>query len=327
MSRKPLAVVISDVHYSLNTLSVADRAFKCALEKAEELGMPLIDCGDLTNDKAILRAEVVNTLVETFAHSKVPSYCLVGNHSLINEKSKEHALNFLWPYTSIIDHPQELDGFYFIPYQANPEDFYAAIEQFPKGSIVFAHQGTIGGHMGDYIKDPSAIDPERIKDYKVFLGHYHRHYENGNTVSIGNPYTLTFGEAYDGMKGYLVVYDDGSYEKVVLPLRKHHIIEISANNDDKMLATISNLNYGEDAIIWVKAHGTKSELSRISKQSFPGFNNFKLDLVPIEENIIKQEVQNKRPNELLDGIIDSLNEPQSVKIELKGLWKTLFETT
>lgn len=324
MSRKPLAVVISDVHYSLNTLSIADKAFKCALEKAEELGVPLIDCGDLTNDKAILRAEVVNTLVETFAHSKVPSYCLIGNHSLINEKSKEHALNFLWPYISIIDHPQELDGFYFIPYQSNPDDFYAAIEQFPKDSIVFGHQGTIGGHMGDYIKDSSAIDPKRITDYRVFLGHYHRHYENGNTVSIGNPYTLTFGEAYDGPKGYLVVYDDGSYERIILPLRRHLIHEMIVAED---FVTPTIFSPKPDDIVWIKIRGTKSSLSKITKESFTNLTNFKLDLIPIEESIIKQEVQNKRPNELLDGIIDSLNEPQSVKIELKGLWKTLFETT
>lgn len=322
--RKPIAVVISDVHYSLNTYPLADAAFRAAIDKAAELRVPLIDCGDLTNDKAILRAEVVNTLLLTMEYARcsdVPLYLLIGNHSLVNEKGKDHALNFLHPYANVVSHPVSAGGFNFVPYQNAAEKFLEAIGRFPKGSIVFGHQGTKGGQLGDYVKDASAFDPEQVKDWRVFLGHYHSHYELDTTVSIGNPYTLTFGEASTAPKGFLVVYEDGSYTREILELRRHEVLELDVEGLDIYLHTGAHPRPID--LLWLKVRGTHSELNALKKSQVAarlGRQDFKLDKIYTDGPALDADKsEGKTDIQLLDAVIDSQDDSADEKAALKAL--------
>ncbi len=331
---KPLAVVISDIHYTLNTIEIADAALRAAIIKAANLGVPLIDCGDLTNDKAIIRGEIIKRIMSTIdfaADGGVTILHLVGNHSLINEKSQDHALDFLRTQSTLISYPVEiphLGG--FIPYQNDPEKFYEAIKKFPKKSIVFAHQGALGGAMGDYIRDPSAIDPKKIKDWRVFLGHYHRQYDLENTVSVGNPYTLTFGEAGDGPKGYLIVYEDGSYSREILDYRKHIIMDFDKKNYDFAIGKwkhIPGMNRNPADLIWVKVHGTRSDLLQVSKQKFSeatGIKNFKLDKIVVESEEQAQVKEDLTDSEIFDKVIEGTSESKEQQKYLKGLWREIM---
>lgn len=328
---KPIAVLISDVHYTLSTLEVADTAWRAAVDKAAELKVPLIDAGDITNDKAILRAEVVNRLLETQRYatsSWVECLYLVGNHSLINEKGSEHSLHFLG--SEVVSEVTQMGsyGIWLIPYQASSDAFYAALNTIPKGSIVIAHQGTLGGYLGDYVKDSSAFDPTLTRDWRIFLGHYHRHYELENTVSIGNPYTLTFGEAHDGPKGFLVLYEDGSYTREILPLRKHIIYDIGPGEQ------ITAHGYNPGDLVWFKVRDDRSILDRTKMQirakisSLISNSNFKLDLIPTtaaeecpQEN---NRTEKLTDTETLDKLIDGTAESDDQKVYLKSLWRDLI---
>ena len=105
MQRKPVAVLISDVHYNLNNLKLADAAMRQATDKAQILGVPFIVAGDLHDTKANLRGECVNAILETFSHLKLKALVLVGNHDKINEKSEDNALGFLEGHVNFIcDH-------------------------------------------------------------------------------------------------------------------------------------------------------------------------------------------------------------------------------
>lgn len=324
-----LAVVISDIHYSLQTLQLADTAFRSAIDKAAALGVPCIDCGDITSDKAILRAEVIKAITDTlkYAASKgVRVYCVVGNHSLWNQKGDEHALTFMEPYATVISAPCTVDGFHFIPYQKSEEAFLAAINQFPLGSIVFGHQGTKGGQLGDYIRDLTAFDPNDVADWRVFLGHYHAHYELGTTVSIGNPYTLTFGEAKDGPKGYLIVRTDGTFSRVILPLRHHIVLEYDASECGWRSIRPDILR--PDDVVWVKLRGTSSELSTVTKSKvsqFLGIEAFKFDKIVTAQDDITEQYQATSGAEILDGLIDSVASTPELRAEYKALWRELVE--
>src|SRR5579862_1378127 len=105
---KSLAVLVSDVHYNVHTLKLADAAMRMAIVKANKLEVPLIVAGDLHDTKANLRGECVNAMIETFKQCNKPPYIIVGNHDRINEKSHEHSLNFLAPYCHIVDSPNNL---------------------------------------------------------------------------------------------------------------------------------------------------------------------------------------------------------------------------
>lgn len=290
--------------------------------------LPLVISGDLHDTKGLIRAECANTMIATMKYAEdcgVPVYILVGNHDLIHEKSSEHALEFLSPYAMIIDRPQVIGSLHFIPYQNTAAKFLAEINKFKKGSIVIAHQGTIGGQLGDYVKDSSAFDPAAVKDYKVFLGHYHAHYELGTTVSIGNPYTLTFGEAKDPEKGFLVVHEDGTYDRILTHQRRHWVVAV----DFKDLEDLDFSASRSDDLMWFKVTGRRSELDSLDKIALGnrlfGHTNFKLDKTCVDAVTVEQQKDdNKTAEELMDAVIDNTSESGDTKEELKHLWRELI---
>lgn len=316
---KPSCIVISDVHFSLNNMDLALAAFKAAIAKAIELKLPLIDCGDLTNDKAILRGEYVNSLIEVLSHAKtkgVQIILLVGNHSLVNEKGKEHVLHFLKPYATIIDTITVLDNYAFIPYQSNNNDFLKALYSIPPGYLVFTHQGVKGAFMGDYIQDKSSVELNQLSSYRIISGHYHRHQTLGSVTYIGSPYTITYGEANDGPKGFLIVNQDGTFTREILNLRKHIIIE--RRFDDHLYDPVANYNPGD--LVRVKLTGPKQLLNQIDKQSLGlkliGHSNFRLDLVAEESTTRVEHTLNLTDNEIMLQLIED-NAPNLKEVYLE----------
>lgn len=340
MSKKPIAVLISDVHFSLSTLELADKAFRTAIDKAAELGVPLIDCGDLTNDKAIIRAEVANRLLKTMDYAfnkQVFVYLLVGNHSLVNEKGKEHALNFLECFNvNIIDSPTsravDVGGiyrdFHFIPYQSSNEEFVKTLKTMHPGDLVIAHQGFKGAHMGDYIQDNSSVDPKDCEGYRIFSGHYHKHQTLGNITYVGNPYTLSFGEANDGPKGFLVLFDDGSFEREILDLRRHVILEGTVHQDRVFLEDQPGINMSD--IVWFKLRGLKAELAKLDKKGLSnyviGHTNFRLDLLPTDtpSSTKASDLEKLTDPQIFDKLLDTSSPEQSE--DLKKLWREVYES-
>jgi hypothetical protein len=333
MSSKPVAVLISDVHYNVTTLPVANTAMKAALAKAEELKVPLVDAGDLLDTKAILRAECVNALIDLFSKSSTRIVLLVGNHTLINEKGKEHVLNFLRPHCDIIDSPmwdEELQS-WLIPYESNSQTLQKTLSDIPGGSRLIMHTGVQSAFMGHYIQDKSSLPKESYANYRVVSGHYHRAQDIkcgrprkgavGLFTYIGNPYTLSFGEAQDGSKGFGVLMSDGTLERIPTNLRKHVIIEETVGEFKEVpkLAT--------DDLLWLKVRGPKSELSKLNKKAlgarYIGHSNFKLDLIPTDSNVSQPPQKTTEP-ELLDHLISDLAESEEFKVYLKELWREII---
>lgn len=348
---KPLAVLISDVHYSMSTLDLADTAFRAAIDEAARLKIPLIDCGDLTNDKAILRAEVVNTLINTMKYAEdrgVKVHLLVGNHSLINEKGKEHALNFLAPYADIVSQHTTIfinkTKIGMIPYQSSSEAFKNAVLEIEKTDvdcdIIITHQGFKGAFMGDYFQDKTSVEPEFMEGYIVYSGHYHKHQTIGPILYVGNPYTLSFGEANDGPKGYLVIGSDGSYKHVALKLRRHYFIDMHA---DYVVDLLHN-NSPSEALSYIPPYSpvklrisgvTKPQLKVLKKAAigakFFGHTDFGLELVEVisqsndSSSGIPVQFQGAEGNtKLFDMLIDQLPGNDEDKTHLKAMWRKMM---
>lgn len=337
--KKPKAVLISDVHYSLSTLDVADAAFKVASEHAKDLRVPLIDCGDLTNDKAVIRAEVMNRIkarVKTASTPNLPLlwlphtiYFLVGNHSLINEKAKEHALGFITDGI-VVSETSKINDFVFVPYA----------DQFPKdldpSKIIITHKGLKGANMGHYVKDLSSQDPSAFAGLRVISGHYHQAQDiplpNGGMWSyIGSPYTLTFAEAFDPPKGYAVLYEDGTLERIPLNLRKHVVITYNVETNQYVEEKTSSKQVNANDIVKVVLEGPQSLLTNVNKQKLVTLLNlpntsFKLELQPykVEEELTAKQEQ-LLDHEILDGIIDSLPETNEQRARLKQEWRELVK--
>lgn len=336
-SPKPIAVLISDVHYNQKTLELANASMRQAISKANSLNVPLIVAGDLHDTKANLRAECVNAMIETFKLAKEKPYVIIGNHDRINEKAASHALSFLSAYTTLITSPCTFPSsprLLLLPYSNDPGQFQHWIRQYQEGSTIICHQGVEGSNMGDYIQDKSAIKPEDVAGRRVISGHYHARQtillpDGGTWDYIGNPYTLGFGEANDPEKGYQILMEDGRLRHTPTRLPAHVVLEFNAKEDE--FRHSSKLSSNDK--LWVKVRGTANALSAFNKIEVANrlgiTQPFRLDLIPdeVETTQIEHTPTQSGP-EILDALIDSLtNTGDDQKERLKSLWKDLNEKT
>jgi DNA repair exonuclease SbcCD nuclease subunit len=331
---KPIAVLISDVHFNVHTLELASLALRKAQFKALLLKVPLVIAGDLLDTKAIIRAEVANRLIELLSVKDAPeTIILVGNHDLVNEKGKEHALNFLKPYAVVIENPQvgSLNGtaVQMIPYQSDPQviiDLLTPDEESYAPQLVIMHQGVQGSAMGDYVIDKSALPKEAFAGLRVISGHYHPRQDivcpdEGLVSYVGNPYTLGFGEANDPEKGFQILHDDGTLEFIPTNLRKHVIYDLTFGTPKE------GAKHNPEDLVWIKFRGTKEQLAGFPKEKLTeGLEavSVKIDYIPLDqETQTPSKADSMSQSDLLDSMIDSMtNTGDDTKGRLKALWRT-----
>lgn len=330
---KPLAVIIGDIHFQPQTLELASAAVKQAIEKALELDVPLVLNGDTTDTKVNVRGECMNRLLELLVPSDNPEiYVSVGNHDLFNEKSSDHVLGFLRPYVKVVDRTRHVvtknGSFHIIPYMSDTSLMRNWLDVQTRGSILIMHQGVQTAFMGHYAQDKSSLPPEAFNNLRVIASHYHRRQdikcgETGLFSYIGNPYTLSFGEAQDPEKGFAVLYSDGSLEFVPTNLRKHVVLDFHL----RQLGLCYLPNPGD--LVWLKLRGPESELAQIEKKDLAqqlGIDDFRLDLIPDgAEEVVETDVV-ETAGDTLDSLIDATGETDKQKSNLKKVWRDLLET-
>lgn len=329
---QPIAVIINDIHYNLETLSLANKALKQAVDKANDLSVPLIIAGDLHDTKANLRAECITAILNTLKECELQPIVIPGNHDKINEKSTEDALSFLNDTAFVVREPRsfdvELDHYsgylaHLIPYQNDTNKLRQYLESLKHGSRLIIHQGVTGSNMGTYIRDATAISKEYFKNFRTISGHYHTRQEivcgpvRDNQVGLftytGNPFTLSYGEANDPEKGFHVLRSNGTLEFIPTNIRKHIVIECTA---DHITAPIM-----PNDLVWLKIKGLRSQLAKISKLNYP--SNYKIDLIPTDKVEITNGIQHLSQDLRLDSIIDSTDTDEDTKNRLKALWRRL----
>jgi DNA repair exonuclease SbcCD nuclease subunit len=340
-TKTPIAVLISDIHYNLNTIQMADNTLCQAIEKANILEVPLIVAGDLHDTKANLRAECVNAMINSFSKLKYPCYIMVGNHDLINEKSSENSLNFLQSsLINIVSKPSYLPDVnaHLIPYQNTTEKVLQAIKGIPAGATLIMHQGVKGSNSGDYYLDHSAVNHESLKDYRVISGHYHTRQDIyfhgkkqprdiGTFSYIGNPYTLNFGESKDPEKGFQILNSDGSLEVVYTKLRKHVLLEYRHEEIHLLKDYKENLN--KDVLLKIRITGPKHSLASISKETIsevlPFFQSYALEFVP-EDSSIKEETRLvENDADIVRSLVEGISAEDAVKKQLKVLFEEVLK--
>lgn len=339
-----IAVLTSDIHYNLNTLPLADAALRQAVNKANQLNVPLIIAGDLHDTKANLRGECISAILATVKQAKLKPYVIVGNHDMINERGTSHALEFLDGHVTLVtDYTHiHIDNkrIVILPYQASSETASAYFKQVPRGSIVIAHQGLKSSDAGEYINDKSAIPADCVSHLRIISGHYHTRQSictavgpAGLSVSseaglwdyIGNPYTLTFGEANDPEKGFQVLMDDASLQFVPTNLRKHIVMEL---NWDLTVLSQSGTQTHPDDLLWVKVKGPTERLTQLTRACLAqslGTDSFKLTYEPEEIAPILQASHGLTDRPLLSSLIESAQISQEQKSRISALIESLNE--
>lgn len=331
---KPLAILVSDVHYSIATLPEADFCLAEAVSASIDLSVPLIIAGDLNDTKAHLRAECVNAMLATL--SKVPHgvTILVGNHDKINEKSSENSLEFLARKDRKIIREETYDknlDVWFIPYQHDTEHMRSILRKIPDNSRIIMHQGLVGGLPGGYNFDRSAINSQDVEKFQVFSGHYHQHqtsvHRTGNTFTyIGNPYTLDFSEAAHGPKGFIILNDDFTFTRSHIDsVRTHFVLDLELEElHDR--EDLYDHSLREQDLILVKIRGPKAKLSLLTKAEVRTAlrlptDSFRLDLIAdVEAPVLSVRHLGKEARDIFFGILDTDSAEQKIREDAKKLW-------
>lgn len=333
---QPIAVLISDVHVSMPTLGISIAALEQAITKANELEIPLVVAGDLHDTKALMRGECIAEMLKIFSEAVIRPIVIPGNHCRINERSDAHSLEFLRHCTTIIDkitYVPKLDAF-CIPYYHDPDALRKDLKALPKDVTLIAHQGVQSASAGDYIQDKSALTLEDFSGFRVISGHYHTRQtiqlpDGGQFDYIGNPYSLTFGEAKDPAKGYQILHADGSLKFVPTCLRKHVIIEAKVEGPKLNIIMATAESTTSEDLVWVKLLGTKQELSAWNKsrvQNALGLPpSFRYDPVPTEtaNSAYIQANSNLSQYEQFVAFLNASSLDQYTKKRLTVLSKTL----
>lgn len=348
--REIIAVLISDVHYNVDTKELADKAMRQAIKLANDSKVPLVMAGDLHDTKAKLDGTCVKMMLNTIEQCLVRPYILIGNHDRINEKSSEHSLEFLRNAANIIVRPITAPKIgWLIPYDHDPENLRKFLAELPAGSRLIMHQGVQGAKMGDYVIDKSSLPKECYAKFQVISGHYHPRQSivtggqyvgshQGTFQFIGNPFSLGFSEAVqinsDGSleqddlqeKGFQILYEDGTLEFVPTNLRKHIRVKIMVGDLDYDKSMFWQAEYKTGDLVWVTVRGHRQYLDKVTRQEvadaleLPSVD-FKLDFEATDEIQAPENEEKLTQHELLDNIIDGLKTDDEQKARLKELWR------
>ena len=334
---EPSAVLISDVHFSIATLSRAKAALQMAIDKANELTVPVFVLGDLHDTKANMRAECVKAMLDVANTCATHLSIIVGNHDKINEKSSfsEHSLHFLREAGFfILDQPAAFQNYAFIPYCSTSEKFLKNLAEVPNNYTILAHQGLKSAAAGEYFQDHSAVPIEALAGRKVISGHYHTSQtiplpEGGSWTYLGNPYTLNFGEAGDPPKGFKVLMEDGTLEHIRCDLPKHVILDLHFFGETYGVSHNYTTIKPNDLVL-IKAHGTAKELQKVTqkwvKEELELSASSRIELNRVDDGQTAPPVLHNNPKQTLDSIIDLLeNHTNDDKARLKTLLKSLLE--
>jgi len=326
MNKTPIAVIITDIHFHLNTIKEASEVLLQAGHSAKVLNVPLLILGDTNDTKGVLRAECINTMIECFSilkRERVTSYLLVGNHDKINEKSKEHTLNFLKPFVDVVETPRLVSSLgQLIPYQDDPLEFSRIMSTTPAGVRVFMHQGVIGANMGEYVLDRSAVSSSLFENNKAYSGHYHLRHQVGNVLFVGNPYTKSFAESEDGPKGFTILYSDDTTHLVPTNLRRHVVLNLHLNDLHRPVEGVNPRD-----LVWVKLSGPEHIISKINPASAGltlfGSPIYKLTLFPDDAKTKVEVASTTTQEQLFDHLIDNSSYEEEEKGRLRKLWRSL----
>lgn len=320
---------MGDIHFTVPTLELATAALTQAIDKATELNVPLILNGDTLDSKSIIQGRVANRLIELLKSVEIPVYINTGNHDQLHEKSKESSLNFLKPYATVISEPTWINDLnaWIVPYHSDQSKLRQFLAKAKSGTLIM-HQGIQGANMGHYLKDSSSLPKEEFANFRVIASHYHLRQDIkcgrpqkgaiGLFSYIGNPYSLTWGESGDGLKGYSILMDDGILEFVPTYLRRHIQLELTTEN-----YLSRPIGIAKNDLLWIKVLGPRSELIKLDKKTVWPHGDYKLELIPTGEDkkLIKKAATAETT---LDAIIDAAEETELQKSTLKQLWREVL---
>tara|TARA_B110000438_G_scaffold288148_1_gene321256 strand:+ start:5022 stop:6023 length:1002 start_codon:yes stop_codon:yes gene_type:complete len=234
-------LAIGDPHFMIKNIPEVE-IFVKKLEELIKIENPdyIVMLGDLLHEHERLHTIPLNIaynfikMLSSYAYT----YCIVGNHDLINNKqylTDNHWMNAMkdWDNVKIIDKVITENDFVFCPY-VPPGRFTDAVESYIKfdTKCVFAHQEFYGCKMGAIV----SVDGDKWLDTHpiVISGHIHSNQRpQDNVYYPGSSLQHAFGESEKNIIP-IIKFSDSGYDirEVDLELPRKKIVYVDIENID-----------------------------------------------------------------------------------------------
>ena len=248
-SRYPVALLINDIHVSKDTISEFRTNWNEAIDICVKRNIPeIIVGGDLWYSRSAQTLSTLMAVREAIIQANSKDITLTiaeGNHDLVDQEScfgyshlfSEYPNVFVVDDYTIIDIGDNAVLYvmsYFPENGSFIERLNGIVEELDKSktNVLYIHEGINGGlaYPSDDELPASIFEPF---DHTL-VGHYHNRkiVEGTNIEYIGASRQHNFGE--DELKGYTVLYSDGSYEFVQnMQNTRYKVIDIAISDIDE----------------------------------------------------------------------------------------------
>lgn len=283
--KKPLTIISTDWHLSKNNIDQVKDLVRQKIELAHKLGIKkIISGGDIFNSRKAQEQSVLNAfgeILDEIEDADLKLWSIVGNHDKVdldNESSyltefKHHPGFILIEYYGALYFGENEDRTSFTLLSFFKDEKYKTylseiIENSPKykNHFLVSHQAVTGVRNND----GSLVENNlKLSDFQkfdtVFMGHYHNRSKVGNVRYIGSLCQNNFGE--DTEKGFIVVYDDGSYEFVQSKFKKFEkiIFDLDKTSVKEFKHQIQSIRHQiNDSNIRIELTGGDEKLSSVN---------------------------------------------------------------
>lgn len=271
-------LLMNDIHVSKDNIPDFKTNWHEALAVCERLGIRDIALGgDLFQSRVSQTLDVllaVHDMLLQTAQASVRITLAEGNHDLVDQEALRGYCHIYdqHPAVTVVDDILSLDNpewdfvLHMMSYFPENGSFIDRLNALIKGSMVagklnclYIHEGINGA-----LTNPAENElPAHIFEAfdKVFVGHYHNRAKIAGTQIeyIGSSRQFNFGE--DTVKGYTVLYTDGSHEFIQNEANiRYEVIEVEAGKVDiHLLDRIGEMREDERCRIKVKVFGKQTD--------------------------------------------------------------------
>jgi len=283
--KKILGILLTDTHLKEENIEVNKQVYEQAVQFCKDNNLNAIfHLSDIFNSRKAQSQQVLvdgfDSILDSLQANGIRMITFPGNHDKTSYDSRK---SFLRPFKH---HPSfslyeehtivEYDNLYvhLIPFFSN-ERYIQQLEKsrrIAEGSregvkhILFTHIGVHGARMNNG-QEVDGIPHSYFEHFeKVFIGHYHDKQIFGKFNYIGASIQHNFGETPD--KGLTVLYDDLSWETIVLDTPKYQSLQVDVSKlDQKSINEIIEEASKSDDRLRVVLIGDESQVKSVQKKA------------------------------------------------------------
>lgn len=283
--KKPLALLITDSHFTKENTAIVIGIFQQAFKICQERGISsCFHLGDVFTERLGHGLNVLMSFLFVLEEAKrcgITIHCIAGNHDKTDLESEDSYLDIYASHPALVLYRKqtivEFGGKFcaFLPYFKEDGSYPARLQSLLSDKIrlgiddsqffLFTHIAINGVKNNDGSSVVNNLAVKRFANFRsVFVGHYHNKSNFDNIWYIGSPRPKDFGE--DNDKGFTLLNTDGS--QVFIPSVCKQYKKVKFDLSDKSVAEVyqfakNNMQMLENCNIKIECTGDDGQLVKL----------------------------------------------------------------